>query len=56
MASHPLHPSVLREYDIRGIVGETLFAENAQAIGQAFGALIVESGGSSVCVGYDGRL
>ena len=53
--AHTFHPSVLREYDIRGIVGETLFKEDAVAIGRAFGSLIASEGGSRVCVGYDGR-
>lgn len=52
---HTFHPSILREYDIRGIVGETLFKEDAVAIGRAFGSLIASEGGSRVCVGYDGR-
>lgn len=52
---HDFHPSILREYDIRGIVGETLFREDAVAIGRAFGSLIADEGGSRVCVGYDGR-
>ncbi|MDR3441151.1 phosphoglucomutase/phosphomannomutase PgmG [Telmatospirillum sp.] len=54
--THQFHPSVLREYDIRGIVGETLFAADAEAIGQTFGSLVVRAGGRTVCVGYDGRL
>ncbi|MTJ82177.1 MAG: phosphomannomutase/phosphoglucomutase [Telmatospirillum sp.] len=54
--SHHFHPTVLREYDIRGIVGETLFPADAEAIGRAFGTLVVRRGGTTVCVGYDGRL
>lgn len=54
--SHVFHPTILREYDIRGIVGETLFAADAEAIGRAFGTLVVRNGGRMVCVGYDGRL
>ncbi|MBT5565405.1 MAG: phosphomannomutase, partial [Rhodospirillaceae bacterium] len=49
------HPSVLREYDIRGIIGETLYEEDATALGCAFGTLVIEGGGRRVCVGYDGR-
>jgi phosphomannomutase len=51
-----LHPSICREYDIRGIVGETLFAEDARALGQAFAAIVAETGGRRICVGRDGRL
>ncbi|MFN7158667.1 MAG: phosphomannomutase, partial [Erythrobacter cryptus] len=54
--SHHFHPTVLREYDIRGIIGQTLGAEDARAIGRAFGTLLRGAGGSSVAVGYDGRL
>jgi phosphomannomutase len=48
--------SSLREYDIRGIVGETLGEEDAYAIGRGFGTLIARAGGSKVAVGYDGRV
>jgi phosphomannomutase len=51
-----LHPSILREYDIRGVVGETLNAEDARAIARAFGTVVAEKGGKRVCVGRDGRL
>ncbi len=53
--THTFHPTVLREYDIRGIIGETLGAEDARAIGRGFGTLIARAGGSKVAVGYDGR-
>ena len=52
----PLHPSILRAYDIRGIVGQTLSAEDAEAIGRAFGSIVRDRDGRRVCVGYDGRL
>ena len=54
-APHHFHPSVLREYDIRGIVGDTLNNEDAFALGCAFGTTIKRGGGQNVCVGYDGR-
>ncbi|MBI3445426.1 MAG: phosphomannomutase/phosphoglucomutase [Magnetospirillum sp.] len=54
--THTFHPTILREYDIRGIVGETLFAADAKAIGQAFGTRIRRNGGHVVCIGWDGRL
>lgn len=54
--THQFHPTSLREYDIRGIVGETLTEKDAYAIGRGFGTLIVRAGGSRVAVGYDGRL
>jgi len=55
-APHRFHPTILREYDIRGIVGETLFPADAEAIGRAYATLLLEEGGRQVCVGYDGRL
>lgn len=51
-----LDPTILREYDIRGIVGETLTTEGVTAIGRAFGGIVIGSGGKTVAVGYDGRL
>ena len=53
--SHTFDPTVLREYDIRGIIGETLGADDARAIGRTFGSMLREQGGSRVAVGYDGR-
>ena len=54
--SHDFHPTLLREYDIRGVVGDTLSATDAYAIGRSFATLIARAGGTSVAVGYDGRL
>lgn len=52
---HNFHPTSLREYDIRGIIGETLGAEDAYAIGRGFATLLGRAGGRKVAVGYDGR-
>ena len=54
--SHQFHPTVLREYDIRGIIGETLGPDDARAIGRVFASMLREAGGSRVAVGYDGRV
>ena len=54
--THLFHPTVLREYDIRGIIGETLGEADAYAIGRGFATLLGQAGGRSVAVGYDGRL
>jgi len=54
--THKFDPTLLREYDIRGIVGRTLHAADAFAIGRVFGSIVVRSGGHTVAVGYDGRL
>ncbi len=56
LTGHRFHPTVLREYDIRGIVGETLFAADARALGQAYATLLRARGGRRVCLGFDGRL
>ena len=53
--THDFNPTSLREYDIRGIVGETLGEDDAYAIGRGFGTLVRRGGGSSVAVGRDGR-
>ena len=53
--SHSFHPTSLREYDIRGLVGDTLTEADAYAIGRSFGTIIARSGGARVAVGYDGR-
>lgn len=54
--AHTFDPTLLREYDIRGIVGSTLHEADARAIGHAFGTMMVAAGGRKVCLGYDGRL
>lgn len=53
---HRFHPTILREYDIRGIVGETLFPEDATAVGRAFASMVADAGGRRVVLGRDGRL
>ncbi len=54
--THSFHPTVLREYDIRGVIGETLGPDDARAIGRGFGTLLRRAGGKLVAVGYDGRV
>ncbi len=54
--AHRFHPTILREYDIRGVVGDTLNPADLRALGRAFGTLVVRQGGRRVCVGYDGRV
>lgn len=54
--SYQFHPTVLREYDIRGIIGETLSPDDARAIGRGFATLLRRAGGRKVAVGYDGRV
>ncbi|MFD1949538.1 phosphoglucomutase/phosphomannomutase PgmG [Sphingomonas arantia] len=54
-APHRFAPSILREYDIRGIVGDTLHPANALAVGRAFATLVTRTGGTRIAVGRDGR-
>ncbi|WP_239806151.1 phosphoglucomutase/phosphomannomutase PgmG [Croceicoccus hydrothermalis] len=54
--AHTFDSTVLREYDIRGIIGETLGPDDARAIGRGFATLLRRAGGSKVAVGYDGRV
>ena len=54
--THEFHPSLLRDYDVRGTVGRTLGGADAYALGRCFGTVIRRDGGSRVAVGYDGRL
>jgi phosphomannomutase len=61
---HPFHASILREYDIRGIVGETLSAADAEAIGKAFATMAARLRNKAappiaaprIAVGRDGRM
>lgn len=53
--THRFDPTSLREYDIRGIVGEALGPDDARAIGRGFATLLRRAGGHRVAVGRDGR-
>jgi phosphomannomutase len=55
-AGHRFDPSLLREYDMRGVWGETLGPRDAYAVGRSFATCVRRSGGSRVAVGRDGRL
>jgi len=54
--THGFHPTLLRDYDLRGRVGDTLHEADAWALGRSFGTVIARSGGRRIAVGYDGRL
>jgi phosphomannomutase len=53
--THRFNPTILREYDVRGIVGKTLTKEDAWALGRTFGSLAADEGARSIAVGRDGR-
>ena len=46
--SHLFHPSILREYDVRGIVGDTLSEADARALGKSYAALAISEGASAL--------
>jgi len=48
-------PVILREYDIRGTVGDNVNTVDATVLGKAFGTMIVRAGGKRIMVCYDGR-
>ena len=52
---HHFDPTIIREYDIRGTVGQNLTVADAVALGRAFGTMVARAGGKHVMVGYDGR-
>ncbi|GAA4023840.1 phosphomannomutase/phosphoglucomutase [Sphingomonas swuensis] len=53
--THSFHPTILREYDIRGIVGRTLSEKDAYALGRTFAAEGREQSARRLAVGRDGR-
>ena len=55
-SAHQFDPTILREYDIRGIVGQTLTDADARAIGRGFGSMLRARGGQRAALGFDGRL
>jgi phosphomannomutase len=53
--THQFNPTILREYDVRGIVGDTLTGADAYALGRGYAALATEEGARRIAVGRDGR-
>src|SRR4051812_24269601 len=53
--THQFNPTILREYDIRGIVGDTLTEADAYALGRTFAAKVRGEGARRIAVGRDGR-
>ena len=50
-------PEILREYDIRGIVGENLTVNSAYSLGRSFGHIVCKKFlKKKIAVGFDGRL
>ena len=58
-ATHSLHPSILRAYDIRGVADETLFEQDALHIGKAYATAVIRATGlaqPNIALAWDGRL
>ncbi len=53
---HRFDETILREYDIRGVVGENLTTADAEAVGRTLATFVARNGGGSVAVAYDGRI
>ena len=53
--AHDFNPTILREYDIRGIVGDTLNEADAYALGRTFASKAHGEGARTIAVGRDGR-
>src|SRR3954470_24031760 len=53
--THQFNRTILREYDIRGIVGDTLNEADAYALGRTFAAQARDEGARTIAVGRDGR-
>jgi phosphomannomutase len=53
--THRFSPTVLREYDIRGIVGDTLTESDAYGLGRTYAAFARDEGARRIAVGRDGR-
>lgn len=56
LQNHVMNSSVLREYDVRGVVGDTISVNDAYAVGRGFASVVADAGGSRIAVCYDGRL
>ena len=56
ISARVIDPAILRDEDIRGIVGRSVDAADAAALGAAFGTLVAKGDGRTVVLGFDGRL
>src|SRR3954464_7226660 len=53
--AHRFNLTILREYDIRGIVGDTLTEADAYGLGRTFATKARGEGARAIAVGRDGR-
>lgn len=57
MKNHKFHPHILRKYDIRGTIGETLSENDAYYIGLSYSTILLKNEiNGRVVIGYDGRI
>ena len=56
MESHTFNKTILREYDIRGIVKKDLNLIDALYLGKSFATLLKKNKLKNVAIGYDGRI
>ena len=55
MEKHLFNKTILREYDIRGIVGKDLHFQDSLYLGKSFATYIKKLKLKNIVVGYDGR-
>ena len=55
MHNHTFNKTILREYDIRGIVGKDLNLIDALYLGKSFATFLIKKKLKNVVIGYDGR-
>ncbi|MTI08424.1 phosphoglucomutase/phosphomannomutase PgmG, partial [Curvivirga aplysinae] len=55
IVGHRFDRTIMREYDIRGIVGKNLTTADALALGRSLGTIAAGNNGQLAVVGYDGR-
>ena len=53
--THEIKPSILKAYDIRGVVDKEMTAVDAYFIGRSFGTILRKRNKKSCVLGYDGR-
>ena len=56
MESHTFNNTILREYDIRGIIKKDLNLIDALYLGKSFATFLKKNGLKNVVIGYDGRI
>lgn len=50
-----INPEILRQYDVRGVVGKSLKEKDCYFIGRSFGTYLANRNFKTAVIGYDGR-